>query len=190
MSGGIYVASKTAHAPMWRDLRERGTPIVSTWIDEAGAGETPARSDLWRRCVVEASTADALVLYQGPGEVLKGALVEAGAALARGVPVHARCDPGLTFTRHPGVTLHGALASAVGAAAACVWRDPSTAPSDGSWFAVKIKGSRGFRSVPCYRDAARRLVCGLDMMWLDKKPLGWRPLPPDHPQIKMERRHG
>lgn len=78
----IYVASKTAHASMWREYRSVGAPIISTWIDEAGAGETTDFADLWTRCVMEARDALCLVLYRLPGEILKGALVEAGAALA------------------------------------------------------------------------------------------------------------
>ncbi len=84
---GIYVASKTKHAERWRSLRAAGMPILSTWIDEAGAGESGDLSDLWRRCILEASTASALVLYREPDDVLKGGWVELGAALAAGVPV-------------------------------------------------------------------------------------------------------
>jgi hypothetical protein len=81
----IYIASKTKHAARWRDLRDNhGIRIISTWIDEAGPGESPNRPDLARRCIAEASRADKFVLYCEPGEVLKGALVEMGAALATG----------------------------------------------------------------------------------------------------------
>lgn len=90
VKAGIYVASKVAHAEMWRDLRafER-MPIISTWIDEAGPGESADLSDLWRRCIEEASNAAALLILRRPDEVLKGAWVELGAALASGVPVYA-----------------------------------------------------------------------------------------------------
>lgn len=87
---GIYVASKVKHAEMWRDLRTfEGMPIISTWIDEAGPGESADLNDLWSRCIREASTAAALIIYRRPDEVLKGAWVELGAALASGVPVFA-----------------------------------------------------------------------------------------------------
>jgi len=84
----IYVASKTKHARRWVALRDTGVPIVSTWIDEAGPGESVSLQDLWVRCITEASTADAVLLYTEPGDGLKGALVEVGAALAFGVPVY------------------------------------------------------------------------------------------------------
>lgn len=85
---GIYIASKTAHADRWKLLRDKiGYPIISTWIDEAGAGESQDLSDLWQRCIREASTAEVLALNREPGEALKGGWIELGAALACGVPV-------------------------------------------------------------------------------------------------------
>lgn len=118
MSGGIYMASKTSHAPLWRQLRADGLPIISTWIDEAGKGETACFADLWFRCVGEAARADYTIVYREPGEVLKGAFVEAGVALAAGRHVVAvGCDE-FSFVHHPGVTrfasLNEALAFALG----------------------------------------------------------------------------
>jgi len=102
---GIYIASKTVHAPKWKALRAQGVPIISTWIDEAGVGETASFADLWTRCVSEASRASALVVYAEPGEVLKGGLVEVGAALASGNPVFAvGKQSGWSFTSHTLVT--------------------------------------------------------------------------------------
>ncbi len=99
---GIYIASKTTHAAQWRTLRDRGAPIISTWIDEAGAGETSNWPDLWSRCVSEASSASALVVFRNENsEVLKGAWVEVGAALASGVPVFAVGCGEFSFRHHP-----------------------------------------------------------------------------------------
>jgi len=109
----VYAASKTAHASKWRDLRAAGWSINSTWIDEAGAGETKCLTDLWRRCVGEASKADVILLYREPGEVLKGAFIEAGAALASGKPVHAVGYGEFSFVNHPLVIQHDTLASAL-----------------------------------------------------------------------------
>lgn len=86
---GIYIASKVAHAARWRKLRLIGYPIISSWIDEAGAGESKDLSDLWQRCIREASSAEVLVLNRDPNEILKGGWIELGAALATGVPVMA-----------------------------------------------------------------------------------------------------
>lgn len=87
---GIYIASKTKHAERWRVLRDHvGEPIISTWIDEAGQGESGDLADLWRRCIEEASRAKILILYREPEDVLKGGWIELGAALASGVTVFA-----------------------------------------------------------------------------------------------------
>lgn len=97
----IYIASKTTHASRWRSLRAEGVPIVSTWIDEAGEGESLDFTDLWIRCVGEAMAASALVLYIESGEVLKGAYVEVGAALSNEVPVFVVGEPSGSWVAHP-----------------------------------------------------------------------------------------
>lgn len=116
VKSGIYTASKTVHAQKWRELRAAGTPVIASWIDEAGVGETDDFADLWRRCIGEASRAAAVVLYREPGEVLKGAFIEAGAALAVGTPVHAVGCSEFSFVNHPLVTQHPNLSSAILAA--------------------------------------------------------------------------
>lgn len=102
---GIYIASKVRHARRWRLLRDKiGYPIISTWIDEAGDGQSRDFADLWRRCVSEAANAEVLVFNAEPGELFKGAWVELGAALGNGVPVLAvglnRIE-GLTIAQDP-----------------------------------------------------------------------------------------
>lgn len=100
----IYVASRASvpeRPAMWRELRERGVPIVSSWIDEAGEGETASNRELWLRIDNEIGRSEALVLYVEPGDFpLKGALVEVGMALARSLPV---------FIVAPGVELDKSL---------------------------------------------------------------------------------
>jgi hypothetical protein len=83
----IYIASKVVHAPKWRDLRDEGWPVISTWIDEAGEGESKCLSDLTIRCIAEAVSCTHFLLYCEEREILKGALLECGAALAHDVPV-------------------------------------------------------------------------------------------------------
>jgi hypothetical protein len=112
----IYCASKTSHAPMWQRLRSEGIPLISTWIDEAGAGQTDDLGELWGRIHREVVTADRVVLYAEMLDFpLKGALIEAGMALAAGVPVGLvlasdvrlevpSCRPIGSWINHPGVT--------------------------------------------------------------------------------------
>lgn len=117
---GIYIASKTAHGPRWVQLREDGLPIISTWIDECYPGATEDWANLWVRCVNEAASARALILYREPDEVLKGAWLEAGAALANGVPVYAVGCEEFNVRHHPGITLCPSLPSAIALATAPV----------------------------------------------------------------------
>jgi len=98
---GIYIASKTKHAARWRSLRDKiGEPIISTWIDEAGEGESACLDDLWRRCIAEASSCELLIVYREKDDVLKGAWVEVGAALAVGIPVFAVGLDEFTIAKH------------------------------------------------------------------------------------------
>lgn len=84
----IYIASKTRHAARWQTLRAQGYNIISTWIDEAGKGESKDLRDLAIRCIDEAKSADRVILYASENDILKGALMEVGAALACNVPVY------------------------------------------------------------------------------------------------------
>lgn len=120
---GIYVASKTIHAQRWRAWRACGAPICSTWIDEAGEGETCSYSDLWLRCIREAAEASVLVAYHATGEVWKGAYVEIGAALGAGKSVIVIGDPPGTFVSHPLIRQFDNLYRAMGAAQATADND-------------------------------------------------------------------
>jgi hypothetical protein len=100
----IYVASRTIHASKWLQLREEGVPIVSTWIDEAGVGQSRSLSDLAKRCIDEAASCTHFILYCERGELLKGALLECGAALANNRPVYCigHCSSiSRVFENHP-----------------------------------------------------------------------------------------
>lgn len=88
----VYFASKTRHADKWLDmikyLNNVGIEVCSTWIHEAGEGQTRDFGDLWHRCIRESSECDFLILYyQEDDKPLKGALIEAGSALSHGRPV-------------------------------------------------------------------------------------------------------
>jgi len=100
----IAVASKTYHAPMWRKLRGKGLPVISTWIDEAGEGESASYKDLAERCLREVASADMLILFCKQGDILKGAMIEAGASLASNIPVYCVGESeslSRVFSKHP-----------------------------------------------------------------------------------------
>jgi len=112
--GGVYIASKTKHAEHWRGWRSRGLPVISTWIDEAGPGESADLSNLWQRCISEASNCELLVCYREDGDVLKGAFIELGAALANGRDVWAFGLRGYTIANHPGIRHFDSLTGMMG----------------------------------------------------------------------------
>lgn len=106
---GIYVASRASipeRAAMWRALRSSGHPIISTWIDEDGPGQTADYAELWQRIANEIASARLLVLYAEPEDFpLKGALTEVGIAIGGSVPVRVVL---------PGVTMEGRTFRPVG----------------------------------------------------------------------------
>ena len=111
---GIYTASKTTHAARWRRCRENGAPIISTWIDEAEVGQTSDFSALWTRCITEASNCYGLIAYRELGEILKGAFIEIGAALANNRRVVLVGDfEGMSFKNHPLIETANSIEEAI-----------------------------------------------------------------------------
>lgn len=134
MSLNFYVASRASlpeRPAMWRKLRDGGVKITSSWIDEAGEGESACMVDLWRRIECEVRTADALILYVETEDFpLKGALIEVGIALglqkrvlivAPGVALEERSMRPLgSWAMHPQVTFHQTMRHALGHAYATI----------------------------------------------------------------------
>lgn len=115
----IYVASRTRHAPHWREMRAAGWPIISSWIDESEPGQSGDPADLWCRVVDEIKASAGVVLLAMPDDVLTGALVEVGIALGAGLPVvivgtapqvHKHCG----FKSHPLVSCATTCVAAFG----------------------------------------------------------------------------
>jgi hypothetical protein len=88
---GTYIASRALpeRAARWKHLRDvDGWHIVSSWIDEAGEGETADFAELWLRIEAEVKSAERVIVYAEEGDFpLKGAYLEAGIAIAVGIPV-------------------------------------------------------------------------------------------------------
>lgn len=122
----IYVASRASvpeRPAMWRELREQGWPINSTWIDEAGEGESSDFVELWDRIQHEIANAHGVILYAKSDDFpLKGAYIECGIALGQGKPVAVVLPDGLTdlrsckpvgsWVKHPLVSVHEDLETA------------------------------------------------------------------------------
>lgn len=84
-----YIASQTKYADQWAALPGEYPQheFVMTWPAEVR--RDPDESDyarmieLWERNLEEIAICDALILYAEPSDILRGALIEAGAALGR-----------------------------------------------------------------------------------------------------------
>lgn len=95
----VYVASQVTHAPHWRRIRDEklwgpNIHINSRWLDEQDLGNedklTPTfLAEVWERNLHDVGSADVLVCYADTGrnDSLRGALVEAGAALSWNIPI-------------------------------------------------------------------------------------------------------
>lgn len=106
----VYTASKLRHAAMWRALC-RDTPHIyahARWLkhNTLGTPDTPEHAaEFWLQDEQDVRDADVVLIYAEPDDHLRGALVEAGIAIACGVPVIVvgnHPDFG-TWQYHPGV---------------------------------------------------------------------------------------
>jgi hypothetical protein len=119
MKPTVYPASKPRHAPMWRNLRDRGhLNIIGTWInyDEKDDNTIPCWTGLWLACAREAAAADVTVVYVERDDVLRGAYVEMGVALASGKLVIVVNPDDVTVTdavHHPMVTMVKSMGAAL-----------------------------------------------------------------------------
>lgn len=85
----FYVASRTSRAGFWLGMQRSVPRMRASWIFEAGPGMTKDKSELWTRIQREVESSYALFLYVAYGDMpLKGAFVEVGMALAKGIPVY------------------------------------------------------------------------------------------------------
>lgn len=106
----IYTASKLQHAAFWRDMQKHWhwAFFHARWLrhNEIGTPDTPEHAvHFWQEDEEDVRNADLVIVYAVPGDHLRGALVEAGIALANGVPVMVvgeHSDYG-TWQYHPGV---------------------------------------------------------------------------------------
>lgn len=183
---GVYIASKTKHAPKWKALRESGVPIISTWIDEAGIGETKCFTDLWRRCIDEAKNAERMIVYAEDGDELKGALVEVGAALAGGTPVYVvgKVEPLKTARNHRLVTEVSSLEEALRATTPTP-SQPPTPSGEGAKMDARAIADQIYSSLVLtlgdiqegYRDIPRDKWVAAAVEIIESSPVPAAPLP-------------
>jgi nucleoside 2-deoxyribosyltransferase len=108
----VYTASKLKHAALWRRLCDcnAGIYLHARWLkhNKIGTLDSPENaSEFWLQDEQDVKDADAVLVYAEGSDHLRGALVEAGMALAFGVPVFVvgdHEDYG-TWRYHPGVRI-------------------------------------------------------------------------------------
>lgn len=89
---GIYFASALHHAPLWRDYAAT-YPITATssWIYQENLASADKDFDActlgWAKNLRDIRRSDFVLFFAAVGDRQRGALVEAGAALAYGIPV-------------------------------------------------------------------------------------------------------
>lgn len=107
----VYVASKLNHAEMWKNYRANWAPeieVISTWIDNYDPDDLGVNTEFaagWSQNLIEVRSCDVVLCYGERSDQLRGALVEAGAALGLGKPVIGVGDSESfgTWKHHPNV---------------------------------------------------------------------------------------
>lgn len=89
----VYPASKLSRAPLWREA-ERLYPnlfLTARWLRhvEIGTPDSPENArDFWPEDFDDIRSSDAVFVWAEGEEHLRGALVEAGYAIAHSIPVY------------------------------------------------------------------------------------------------------
>lgn len=116
----VYTASKLKHAPKWRDLcaATPGIQAHARWLKHNVIGTPDSAenaAEFWLQDEQDVRDADVVMVYGEGDDKIRGALVEAGIAIACGIPVVVvgeHSDYG-TWQFHPGVTRMPDLPSAI-----------------------------------------------------------------------------
>ena len=88
----IYTASKLRHGHMWRKICDNRSDVIlhARWLKHIpiGTPDDPMNAPaFWLQDQQDIRDSDAVLVYAEPTDMLRGALVEVGMALAYGVPV-------------------------------------------------------------------------------------------------------
>ena len=119
MTPKVYIASKLKYAEQFRIYRSQWRPKINLharWFDQATIEQTSKVSPedfhiFWLVDEEDVKVADALIIYGERDDKLRGALVEAGIAIAMGklVIVVGDCADFGTWQHHPLVTRAGSF---------------------------------------------------------------------------------
>jgi nucleoside 2-deoxyribosyltransferase len=114
----VYTASKLRHGAMWRAYADDRVHFHARWLvhNLHGTQADPERAtEFWIEDEHDVRCADAVIVYAEEEDKLRGALVEAGMAVAYGIPViviGSHPDYG-TWQYHPGVARADTLEQAI-----------------------------------------------------------------------------
>ena len=121
----VYTASKLRHIRLWRTLYDDAdwnfVEWTASWVKDhaalAEANGEPVTSrqyqDGWVDNINDVKKSDFLLLYSGQENALRGALIEAGVAIAQGIPVLTVSVPlDHTWVFHPLVRCFSSLREA------------------------------------------------------------------------------
>ena len=105
----VYIASKLCHADKWHELRETWPEVVFVmrwpFCHVGNIPDDPVFAKIfWEQDLEDVSKSDVVLVYAEPGEKLRGALVEAGMAIALGkcvICVGVEHQDFGTWTHHP-----------------------------------------------------------------------------------------
>lgn len=121
----VYTASKLHHRPLWLKLREDPDwdfiEWTATWVNSLDVmaeiqGREVSPDDYcigWTQNIKDVKDSDFLLLYAGSHDALRGALIEAGTAIAIGIPViTVALDGHHNWAYHPGVNNYSSFREA------------------------------------------------------------------------------
>jgi hypothetical protein len=88
----VYTASKLSTAPLWRELSKKWPHVLfhARWLKHNEIGTPDLREyagRFWQEDEQDVKCSDAVLVYAKEGEHLRGALVEAGMAIAYTIPI-------------------------------------------------------------------------------------------------------
>lgn len=107
----VYTASKLHHAEMWESICANSSDFIfhARWLKHVTTLKTEDSPEnarnFWLQDIEDVKTADAVLVFGTLDEDLRGALVEAGCAIAMGIPVIVAGTSKSfgTWQYHPGV---------------------------------------------------------------------------------------
>lgn len=107
----VYTASKLQHAEMWESICANNSDFIfhARWLKHVTTLKTEDSPEnarnFWLQDIEDVKTADAVLVFGTMDEDLRGALVEAGCAIAMGIPIIVAGSSKSfgTWQYHPGV---------------------------------------------------------------------------------------